>query len=735
MKAARFLIARLLRRPVLACTPAVALTLAAIPFLSGIQVDSSLEVWLDRSRPAYRAYQEFRRTFGSEEFVLLVYPCPAEVDLPFLEGLTDLRFELEEIEGVRRVDDLAQVYSRLYAVKGLEVFRQDLRHSHLFTSFLVSADGRLAATWVHLAGGTGGARQRIVAAVEAAVRRAPLAGQVRLAGSPVLNVALNRASQRAARGLFPLVFALSAVALVLLFRGVSGVVIPFVSVGTAIVWTLALLELSGSSLNMVTVALPPLLWVLGLSSSIHLLSRWHRAVAGGTPPGAAVRETLRELLRPCLYSAVTTALGFASLMASSMRPVREMGFFAALGILLCFVANFLFFPALIALRVRLKKKLPGFREDHPVFDALARLDQRPRLVVAVTAVLGLALAAAIPRLRADANPIAFFRRDAPIAVTYQSVLAGFTGTYSLEIVVTPPAVDLGVLERLDALERRLETRAGVARVLSLVDLVELAHRAGAGGGRPPGDRLPGDAVALADAQRRLAEHPDELAAFQAGGDLRLSVLARPMGSSSHQHLVDDVRGLLEREVDPRWRPRLTGIVPLLVDTQERLVASQVRTFSLAFVMIMAVLGLLLRSLRYALLSLVPNLVPIVFTLGTMGWLDLALDPATVMIAGIALGIAVDDAIHFLACYRRERRAGRSREKAVEETLHAVGRPMVITSLVAALGFLVLGFSDFVPLIHFGLLTAGTMVAALLGDLVLLPALLLLSPRRASRPSG
>lgn len=730
MKAAHFPLVRLQRRPLLACIPVVALTLASVPFLSGIEVDSSFEVWLDRNRPAYREYEGFRRTFGSEEFVLLAYPCPAEVDLPFLEDLTDLRFELEEIAGVRRVDDLAQVYSRLYAVEGIEAFRDDLRSLHLFTNFLISGDGRLAATWVHLAGGDGDSREHVVEAVEAALRRAPLPGEVYLAGSPVLNAALDRASQRAARRLFPLVFALSAVALVALFRGVSGVVIPFVSVGTAIAWTLALLELSGSSLNMVTVSLPPLVWVLGLSTSIHLLSRWHWEVARGAPPDEAVGQTLKKLFKPCFYSALTTALGFASLVVSSMRPVREMGIFAALGILLCFVSNFLLFPALISLRLRLKGKLPRFREDHPIFDALAHLDRRPRLVLAVTAVLGLGMAAAIPRLRADANPIEFFRHDAPIAVTYRNVLSGFTGTYSLEVVVAPPAVDLDALRRLDALGTGLEALTGVARVLSVVDLLELAHRAGGGDGR-----LPGDAASLADAWSRLAEHPEELAAFRAGGELRLSVLARPMSASAHRRLVGDVRALLEREVDPLWRPRLTGIVPLLVDMQERLVDSQVRTFSVSFLMIMVVLGLLLRSPRYALISLAPNLMPIVITLGTMGWLDLALDPATVMIAGVALGIAVDNAIHFLACYRRERRAGRSREKAVEETLHAAGRPMVITSLVAVLGFLVLGFSDFVPLIHFGMLTALTMGAALVADLVLLPALLVIRRPRTTGTAG
>ena len=259
----------------------------------------------------------------------------------------------------------------------------------------------------------------------------------------------------------------------------------------------------------------------------------------------------------------------------------------------------------------------------------------------------------------------------------------------------------------------------------MVDLLKRAHQGESG---VDGFRLPGDEAALADAWRAVEEYPEEVAAFKAGGTLRLSVLARPLGSSAHRLLVTDLERHLEAKIDPAWEARITGIVPLLVDMQERLVESQVRTFGLAFVMIMVVLAVLLPKASYILACLVPNLLPIVFALGAMGWLGIPLDPATVMIAGIALGIAVDDAIHFLVHYRRQRRAGYERMDAVATTLHAVGRPMVITSLVAALGFLVLCFSDFVPLLHFGLLTAVTMVAALVGDLLVLPALLVTAPR-------
>ncbi len=716
MRLARSFRDRLVRRPALGAVPAALLTLLSLPLAAGLEIDNTFEVWLDRDSAAWRDYESFRQTFGSEEFVLAVYECPTTVDLPFLERLTDLRFELEEIEGVRRVDDLARLYSRLYSLRGIEGFRHDLAASPFPRQYLISRDGRRAATWIHLALDRPSERAYVVAAVEEALGRAPPGGTVHLAGSPVLVTALDRSSRRAARTFFPLVFALSALVLLALFRRLAGVVIPFAAVGSGILWTLALVELAGRRLNMVTITLPPLVWVLGMSTSIHLLSRWSRILAGGGSEDEATRTTLTQLFRPCLYSALTTALGFASLAASSMQPVREMGVFAAAGVLCCLTSNFLLFPALISRSGRLHPP----REDHPVLDALVRLNRRPRLTLVLSAAFALILAVAIPRLSAESNPIEFFRGDAPIAVTYERVLPAFTGPYSLEVAVSPPAVDLEAVRRLDELRRFVESREGVARTLSVVDLVKRAHQ-----GQERAYRLPADQAAFEDVWQRLAEYPEELAAFAAGDELRMSVLARPMGSDAHQRLVEELRAHLDREVETTWSPRLTGIVPLLVDMQERLVDSQVRTLALASLMIAAVLGLLLRKASWALLSLAPNLLPIVFALGTMGWLGIPLDPATVMIAGIALGIAVDDTIHYLEHYRREQRAGRTERDAAVATLDAVGRPMIVTSLVAALGFLVLCFSDFVPLFNFGLLTAVTMVAALVGDLMVLPALLVL----------
>ncbi len=709
---------------------AAALTLVAVPFLFRLEVNNSIEVWIDREGEAFAAYQEFLDAFGSDEYILIIYRPPADFDLAFVERLTDLRLDLEEIPGVLRAECLSGIYARFFGLLGIDAFRTELRDSPLYQDFLIATDGRTAALWLVLEGREHRDRGAMVTAVRGAIRGAWPADEIHLAGSPVVDEALDSGSRRSARTLFPLVFLLSAILLLLFFQRPYGLLVPCLSVGAGIVWTLALMAVSGHALNMVTVTLPPLLWVLGLSTSIHLLSRGRQLLAAGAGTDDAIRRAMAELARPCLLSAMTTALGFGSLMTSSMRPVREMGFFAALGILLCLASNFLLFPWLsrrLPPRPRAKTV-----ERHPVLAALgAFIEARAKVIVTIAAALAVLLLVSILRLRAESNVITFFKRDAPISITYRQVLADFTGPYSVEVLLTPPQpATLDVFRRVDRLSGLIDSWPGVAKVLSAGDFVKKAHQRASLAG-PEVHRLPGDEVAFAEAWEDASSYMgDEIDGFYDAerGTLRLSVIARPMSSEAHLELLTAIRAQLG-DLDPAWQPRLTGIVPLLVEMQERLMESQIRSIALAFLLIGPVIALLLRSLRYAALSLAPNLTPIVLALGTMGLFDIALDPATVMIAGIALGIGVDDTIHFLVRYLSLRRAGETLQEAVSSSLQTVGRAMVRTSAVAALGFFVLCFSEFLPLLHFGLFTGLAMIAALLADLVVLPALLLLMERR------
>ena len=731
------------RRPRVAAGVAVLLTLATLPFLPRLQVDNGLEVWLDRSGADSVGYRELLESFGSEELVLVIYELPAvhpeATDL--LARLARLRRRLEALPGVRRVHDLSGIRERFFATTDGAAFWREVRESPLYRNLLVSEDGRLAATRVLLERPVADGRALLVAAVREAAHTTLPGRDVRLAGPPVLNVALDRASRQASRTFFPLVFVVSALLLGGLFRRLAAVWIPFVSVGAGVVWTLGLLAATGHALNMVTVALPPVLWVLGLSTSVHLLVRTRQRRAAGESREDAVTESVAELARPCWVSAVTTALGFASLTLASMEPVREMGIFGGLGVLACLAGNFLLFPLLAQGRdlgapSRSATATPSRPGSRLVRGWAAQVQRRPWPVLAGSAAVALVFGTSVARLEADSDVVDFLRPDTPVATTYREVLPRLTGPYSLEVLLdTGPHPAPEVLRRVDRVARTLEERPGVARVVSPLDLVKATDQVFRD--LPPASfRLPeknGDLQTAWDLTGSLlAEERRELFDPRRGV-LRLSLLARPMGAADHRKLVEAIRTDLETSAPQTWHPRITGVVDLLVGMQERLLRSQIRSFAGAFLWITPVLAVLLRSLRDAATSLAPNLFPIVVALGALGLAGRPLDPATMMVAGVAFGIAVDDTIHVLTAWRRHRRADdRSFAEDLVRTLDTVGRPVVLTSVIAGLGFAVLTLSDFTPLLRFGVLTLVTLGAALFGDLVLLPALLAVTDPGAGR---
>lgn len=710
---------------------AAGLTLAAVPGLLRLRVDNSIEAWIDRDGDAWAQYRELLDRFGSDEPVLLVFRPPDLFDPAFLARLDELTEALEAVPGVERVEGISRLPKLPWASKPKgRALVDEVTRSPLYRNFLISEDGTTGALWAYPRVDAPEDRARWVEEIRRAVDGVPLGTPVHLAGPPVVNVALDEVSRHDARTFFPLVFGASVLVLWLVLGRPEAVLVPLLSVGAGTAWTLGLLGYVHGSLDMVTVALPSVLWVVGLSTSIHLVIEYRRRLGAREDPDAALRETLAVLAPPCVWSALTTAVGFASLLAASMPPVRTLGGFAALGVGSCLAANFLLFPALARRWLRPSKRL-----DRPGIEGASATRRpplglgRPRIVVAASAVLALGLILAAGRIRAESNVLAYLPADAPLSVTYREILRDFTGPFSLEVLWTAgeegEADTLAAFRRMEAFGREVETHPQVAKVLSAADLVAKVHQERTARW-PERAALPATEEALrGDWQMTRALLPTEAAPLfdPSDGTFRISVLARPMSSALHRELVEDLREAMSRHFEPRHRARLTGIVDLLVDLQERLVRSQVATFGLAFAVIVPVLVLVLGSWRWGLLALPVNLLPVLAALGLLGAADWPLDPATVMIAGVALGIAVDDTLHVLSRYRRLRDLGSTTREALDRTLRELRRPLILTSGVAGLGFLVLTAADFVPLVHFGVLTAVALAAALAGDLVLLPALL------------
>ena len=328
----------------------VCLCSTALPayWLRNARVDNSIEVWIGTKNKAYATYKCFLNKYGNEEFVVIASDANDPLSEEALNFQKALAGRLGRIDAVDGVLDLSSVAS--FFAKQTQDWKKPIRDNSFFRNLLLGEDGHTFGliAWLGKLDDPS-ERKTAVEQIQAAV--AQTAGdtwRVRLAGTPLLNVALDRGSQHASQRFLPIALAVSVLILLLMLRHVSGVVAVIAAVAVTTLWTVGLMVLAGKTFNMVTVTLPSLLVVLSLSGGIHIASRFLSLVADTGNREAAIRGTLAETLPPVLLSNVTTAVGFGSLMISDMQPVVDFGQFAAAGMLISFLSNAMVVPGALA---------------------------------------------------------------------------------------------------------------------------------------------------------------------------------------------------------------------------------------------------------------------------------------------------------------------------------------------------------------------------------------------------
>lgn len=685
-------------------------------YLPDLQLDNRIEVWVPHASSEYAAYTAFRNRFGSDEFILV----GIETEDPFAKSSLAIQRSLATrfamIAGVKRVLSIPEIGKIIS--DGQDDWQKEMRVSPLLKGLLLGSTAHAVGILIQLyppEGSTG--RRQVVEAVERTVQAVGGAGfRFHLVGSPVMNASLDRMSERSSRLFLPIALALSIFVLIALFRNLVCVVVALLPVVVCIIWTMGLLAMTSRSVNMVTVVLPSLLCVLVLSGAIHLISRYVAMYREDRSPEETMRLILNNLRRPLVISALTTAAGFSALAVSGLDPVRDLGVFAAIGILIGLGCNLILVPmGLLWLyrgsnAAKDREMIWGTRLGR--WSSLVRRQTLP-----ITILLCFVCIGGLLRLRFESNVLAFFKPGHSIVKAYSFVGKHLGGFYSVEIIATCPTKRVDdVIAGFTALARRVRRLPFVQRV-DHVGTVEAAYERLSLAREAKGEHLSDRAETWFE-ELASAYHKTE----NGQSFLRFSLMVTAMKSRDTNQLLQAVRKAAEVSLprDIHWQ--VTGIVPLLTAAQVDLVRTQIRSFALAFGLILLMIGILFRS-RWAVLSaILPNLLPLALTLAGMGWLNIPLNVATVMIASVALGIAADDTIHFLFRYRQEIKTAESPAQAAERTLTAIGTAVLFTSLVAAAGFGILVFADFLPLAWFGLLTGLTMLTAFAGDVFILPAM-------------
>ena len=689
----------------------VALISAILPacYLPKVQIDNSFEVWLPRNRTEFNRYQEFLKKYGSDEFVVVAM----DLDDPFqdqaLKYQEHLSLALEALPHVDRVWSLPALAHALYPA-GSD-WKEKARIHPFLKNLVLGPDGKTAGIFIWFKDMKGAvARRSTMAAVYDTVKANRMPGvETHLAGAPWMNATLDRVSAHDSAIFLPLAITICVVSLVLLLRSMAGVLAAMCAVGVSATWTVGLMVMTGHALNAVTSVMPTLHFVLGLSNGIRLVSRYQDHLLRTDDRALAMERTLRELLLPLLFMSITMVVGFLSLLSSELIPVSELGVFSAVGLLIAFFSNAMIVPGLLTW-LPVKPRGGAIVEGHTQHwssrtgTAVAR---HPVLVLVISLILLAGSAFLLPQIKTESNVLKFFPDESELAQDYAFIGKRLTGFYSIELDIRcSPELGYRVLDQIKKFDKEASQWPHVVRVdhIGKTDLLPKQVTAQPGGGS-------GIFQGLAD---RFYSETDTDVSF------RVCLLVNAMGSQEYYPLLSKTREQLKKLMPDGAVWELTGVISLLNDAQNELVDTQLRSFATAFGIIIAMMALLFFSVRAALASILPNLLPIFLTFGWMVLFHINLDAATVMIASVAIGIAVDNTIYFLARYRDERSLAPDRISALGATFNSIGAPIVFTSIVASAGFGILAFAQFQPLVYFGILTAITMMTALAGSLFLAP---------------
>jgi len=566
--------------------------------------------------------------------------------------------------------------------------------------------------------------------------------QIYMAGSPVVTHFLKRTMMSDMRKFMVLAIAAVAILLFVMFRRISGVFLPLVIVVLSLLSTIGIMALAGVAIKVPTQILPSFLLAVGVGTSVHILAIFYQRFQQTNDKEEAIAYALGHSGLAVVMTNVTTASGLLSFSTSEVAPVADLGIFAGIGVLLTFVNTLVLLPAVLAIvpvaerrqnrnqskntfMDRFLSGISHFSTTHPV-----------SILIVSFLIVGLSIFAAL-QIRFSHDVLRWFPEKNQIRQATEKIDHELRGSLNLEVIIDT-GLENGLYE--PALLKRIDKATAYTESLELEDLFV--------------GKAWSVSTILKEINQALNENRPDYYAIPQNRDLVAQefLLFENSGSDDLEDVVDSqfskarftIKGPFKdavkynRFIDtvssyfddnfPEATITLTGMMALLSSTISHAITSMARSYGIALVVITALMIILIGRIRIGLLSMIPNLAPILLMLGVIGATPFKMDLFTMMVASIAIGLAVDDTIHFMHNFRRYYEQSGDPKQAVYETLNTTGRAMLVTTIALSIGFFIFVFASMNNLFAFGLLTAFTILMALVADYLVAPALMVLVNR-------
>ena len=765
-----------------------ALLVVAFPIsqVPKITMDTSTEGFMHEDDPMLVNYNKFKAQFGRDERIMIAVESDKIFTLAFLKKLKALHEELEnrlpyldEVTSLVNVRNTRGEKDRLIVEDLLEHFpktQQDVdkikkivMDSHFYKNLLISEDGKLTGIVIETEAYVSDDNKSVDemfdafedAAPEADTPKTPLSDaqnaeivekikeivkkyegrdfKIYYAGSPMVMDALKSMMRVDMQKFTRITILIILVFLFLIFRRVSATFYPLLVIVLALLTTVGSMAYAGVAFKLPTQIVPSLLIAVSVGATVHVLSIFFDRFNACKDKKEAVRYTLQHSGLAIAMTGITTAIGIASFAGSEVAPVSDMGIFASLGVLVSLFLTLTLLPALLMI-TRLKPKAAAKHGwlDH-LMKRLAYIPTHyPGAITVISLIIVLVSLFLATKLKLSHYPLEWFPKNDMNYIGTKYIDKKMKGTLTMEMVIDThkengwqDPVRLAKLDRLShALEGYDDGKVFIGKVFSLNTIVKESNRA-LHENNESYYTIPSD-KALVSQELLLFENSgsDDLedVVDSQFSKVRVTHKLPWVDSLDVQDMIRHVRKSYE-EAFKGDTVSMTGMIPILVHTFTQSIHSSVRSYIIAFTLIAISMIFIMGSVRLGLLSMIPNLTPIIMGLSLMYLYHIPLDMFTLLIGSIAMGLAVDDTIHFLHNFKRYYLQSHDAAKAVEQTFFTTGKAMVITTIVLSLGFYAYMFGTMESVQNFGFLTGSVIIFALLADLLLSPALMVLVAKR------
>ena len=712
-----------------------------ILFIPSLKIDFSIEHLFSKNDPAVERYFSFRDSFGREDNVITIIYEPHDglrkelfveleglvyeiEDLPEVKNVLSI-FSLSDLDENAWIGDLYdedETWDKNSVLKKLKYIQSDPS----IGSRVLSKDLEYGAIIITLSDQANNHKDRtnlMDRIKDLTVKTSP---EWTYSGVSVLRTEYVRYMLRDNFIFLPPIALILITMLSYIFRSWVFVLLPMITVLTTVLWLLGFMGLVGLEINIMTYVVPTLLFIIGVSDAIHIQARFRENMAkDNSSPKESMLITMMQMSKVIFLTSLTTAIGFIALTTTSINIVQEFGLEIALGVMIAWFISILVVPSGIMLfRAFDDKNRSTFS---PLLYWLAdTIPRRPWLFITIPLIISFTMIYKIKDVSTDASLMDDLRPKNKLYQDLKFTEKYFGGVLPFEVLISiDPSNDKKIIEPdifpyIDKVESLLRSEMEESRFFSLSTFLRSVKR------------IRGDDVEAIYSQEMIERIIEE----QSKQDLKLvsndKKMTRVTGlienkTSSEMKKIYNKLDSLSNSFPPYLSIECTGTTVVALRTNDYLVQSLVNSLGLALFFISIVMAVMFKARSILFASLVTNLIPIFTILGIIAWFGVSIRPPTAMTFAVALGIAVDDSLHFLLRYRKELRQGMNRVDAIQSTIINTGSALMITTTILVSGFSILLFSAFLPTYQFGLLSASMIGVALLCDITLLPALCLVLP--------